>query len=147
MVNRLLNAGFEVTAITRNESSATFPNNVAVRRVDITSVDSIKEAVTGQDAVVSTVTTMAAGGQKVLIDAVVAAGVPRFIPSEFGVPSRQNRDTKIGKLLGAKVQNTDYLIELAEQHNWFSWTGLSSGLFLDAVFHPFPGRVTKPNCT
>jgi hypothetical protein len=132
VVDSLINTGFEVTVITRNESSATFPDNVIVKRVDITSVESIKDAITGQDAVVSTATTMASGGQKVIIDAVIAARVPRFIPSEFGVPSRQNRDKKIGKLLGAKVQNTDYLIELSKQHDWFSWTGLSNGLFLDS---------------
>ncbi|KAJ4007569.1 hypothetical protein NW752_010234 [Fusarium irregulare] len=132
VVDSLVNAGFQVTAISRNESTATFPENVTVKRVDITSVDSIKDAVTGQDAVVSTVTTMAAGGQKTVIDAVIAARVPRFIPSEFGIPSRQNRDTKIGKLVGAKIENTDYLIELAQKYDWFSWTGLSPGLFLDA---------------
>ncbi|SPJ87039.1 related to 2`-hydroxyisoflavone reductase [Fusarium torulosum] len=132
VVNSLLNAGFDVTTITRNESTATFPSQVTVRRVDITSVESIKEAITGLDAVVSTVATAATGNQKVIIDAAIAARVPRFIPSEFGIPSRQNRDTKIGRLLATKVQNTDYLVELAEKHEWFSWTGLSNGLFLDA---------------
>ncbi|KAF4988125.1 hypothetical protein FGRMN_9955 [Fusarium graminum] len=132
VVTSLLNAGFQVTAITRNESTATFPDNVVVKRVDITSVDSIKEALIGLDAIVSTVATAATGNQKVIIDAAIAARVPRFIPSEFGIPSRENRDTKIGRLLAAKVKNTDYLIELAEKHDWFSWTGLSSGLFLDA---------------
>ncbi|KAF4452596.1 hypothetical protein F53441_4616 [Fusarium austroafricanum] len=132
VVDSLLSAGFNVTAITRDESTATFPGSLTVKRVDITSVESIKEALAGQDAVVSTATTAAAGHQKVIIDAAIAARVPRFIPSEFGVPSRQNRDTKIGSLLGAKVQNTDYLIELAKQHDWFSWTGLSNGLFLDS---------------
>jgi hypothetical protein len=132
-VDSLLKAGFQVAAITRKESSATFPDNVIVKRVDITSVDSVKEALAGQDAVVSAAATAAAGSQKVIIDAAIAAKVPRFIPSEFGIPSRQNRDTKIGKILGAKIQNTDYLIELAEKHDWFSWTGLSNGLFLDSV--------------
>ncbi|KAF5623251.1 2'-hydroxyisoflavone reductase [Fusarium tjaetaba] len=132
IVDSLLKAGFEVTAITRNESAATFPDKVVVKRVDLASVDSVKEALAGQDAVVSAAATAAAGSQKVIIDAAVAAQVPRFIPSEFGIPSRQNRDTKIGKILGAKIQNTDYLIELAEKHDWFSWTGLSNGLFLDS---------------
>ncbi|EKJ69572.1 hypothetical protein FPSE_10283 [Fusarium pseudograminearum CS3096] len=145
VVESLLNSGFEVTVLTRNESSATFPDQVVVKRVDISSVDSIKVAVTGQDAVVSTATTMAAGGQKVIIDAVVAARVPRFIPSEFGVPSRQNRDKKIGKLLGAKVQNTDYLIELSKQHDWFSWTGLSNGLFLDSGLNSSYGFIDIRN--
>ncbi|KAM0551267.1 hypothetical protein ACHAPJ_008612 [Fusarium lateritium] len=132
VVNSLLNAGFEVTAITRNESSATFPDKVTVKRVDITSVDSIKDAITGQDAVVSAAATAATGNQKTIIDAAIAARVPRFIPSEFGIPSREYRDTKIGSILAGKVRNTDYLIELAQKHDWFSWTGLSNGLFLDS---------------
>ncbi|KAH6951813.1 hypothetical protein DER45DRAFT_388328 [Fusarium avenaceum] len=132
VVSSLLNAGFDITVITRNESTATFPSKVTVKRVDITSLESIKKAITGLDAVVSTVTTAATGQQKVIIDAAIAARVPRFIPSEFGIPSRENRDTKIGRLLAAKIQNTDYLIELAKKHEWFSWTGLSNGLFLDA---------------
>ncbi|KAM0425492.1 hypothetical protein ACHAPT_009281 [Fusarium lateritium] len=131
VVQALLDADFDVTAITRNESKATFPDKVTVKRVDITSVDSVKDAITGQDAVVSTAATAAAGAQKIIIDAVIAAKVPRFIPSEFGIPSREYRDTKIGGLLAPKIRNTDYLIELAAQHEWFSWTGISNGLFLD----------------
>lgn len=131
VVEALLSAGFDITAITRNESTATFPEKVTVKKVDITSVDSVKEAIAGQHAVVSTAATAASGNQKVIIDAVIAAKVPRFIPSEFGIPSREYRDTKIGGLLAPKIRNTDYLIELAKQHDWFSWTGVSNGLFLD----------------
>ncbi|KAM0320575.1 hypothetical protein ACHAPQ_009932 [Fusarium lateritium] len=105
VVNSLLKAGFNVTAITRNEFTAKFPSKVTVKRVDITSI---------------------------IIDAAIAARVPRFIPSEFGIPSRENRDTKIGRLLATKVQNTDYLIELAEKHDWSLWTGLANSLSLDA---------------
>ncbi|KAM0469054.1 hypothetical protein ACHAP7_010265 [Fusarium lateritium] len=132
VVNSLLNAGFNVEAITRNKSTTTFPSKLTVECVDITSVESIKEAITGLDTVVSTVATAETNNQKTIIDAAIAARVPHFIPSEFGIPSRENRDTKIGRLLAAKVQNTTYLIELAEKHDWSSWTGLANGLFLDA---------------
>ncbi|KAF7552985.1 hypothetical protein G7Z17_g3953 [Cylindrodendrum hubeiense] len=131
VVKQLLDAGFDVTAITRNESEATFPDKVTVKRADVTSVDSVKDAISGQDAVISTAASAAAGGQKVIIDAVIAAKVPRFIPSEFGIETRKYRDTKLGRLVGAKVSNTDYLIELASKYDWFSWTGLSNGLFFD----------------
>jgi hypothetical protein len=141
VVEALLSSGFDVTAITRNESTATFPEKVTVKKVDITSVDSVKDAIAGQHAVVSTAATAAAGNQKVIIDAVIAAKVPRFIPSEFGIPSREYRDTKIGGLLAPKIRNTDYLIELAKQHEWFSWTGVSNGLFLDWV--GFRGSYSK----
>ncbi|KAM0280126.1 hypothetical protein ACHAO9_011391 [Fusarium lateritium] len=132
VVNSLLKAGFNVTAITRNEFTAKFSSKVIVKRVNITSVESIKEAITGLDTEVSTIATAETNNQKIIIDAAIAARVPRFIPSEFGIPSRENRDTKIGRLLATKVQNTDYLIELAEKHDWSLWTGLANSLSLDA---------------
>ncbi|TVY81249.1 putative pinoresinol-lariciresinol reductase [Lachnellula suecica] len=127
----LLASGFEVTAITRTSSTATFPAGVTVAKVDLTSLSALTEAFTGQDAVVSTIATEALDAQKVLIDAAVAAKVTRFIPSEFGINTREVAGTKIGALLGAKVANVDYLIELAAKHEWFSWTGISTGLFFD----------------
>ncbi|KAJ3548192.1 hypothetical protein NM208_g1122 [Fusarium decemcellulare] len=131
VVKALLRAGFDVTAITRNESQAKFPDSIAVRRADLSSVESVKDAISGQDAIVSTSATAGTGTQKVIIDATIAAKIERFIPSEFGIESRKYRDTKIGRLLASKVQNSDYLIELASKHDWFSWTGLSTGLFFE----------------
>ncbi|KAH7166518.1 hypothetical protein EDB81DRAFT_853144 [Dactylonectria macrodidyma] len=131
IVKELLDAGFNVTAITRNESKATFPDKVTVKRADLSSIDSVAEAFSGQDAIISTAASAASGAQKTLIDAAIAAKVPRFIPSEFGIETRKYRDTKIGSLVAAKVKNTDYLIELAGKHDWFTWTGLSNGLFFD----------------
>ncbi|ROT36178.1 NAD(P)-binding protein [Sodiomyces alkalinus F11] len=129
----LLDAGFDVTAISRQDSSAKFPSAVSVKRADFSSVDSIAEAIRGQDAFVSALGTNAAvsGAQNPLVDAVIAAHVPRFVPSEFGVPTRNLNGHKIGKLLAGKIETTDRLIELSKKYDWFSWTGISNGLFFD----------------
>ncbi|KAF9875304.1 NmrA-like family protein [Colletotrichum karsti] len=134
VVEGLLEGGFEVTAISRKESSATFPPGVNVKKVDLSSLESLTGAFKGHDAVVSTAATAAAGGQQLLIDAAVAAQVKRFIPSEFGIHTRDARGTKIGGLLAPKIQNTDYLIELSKKHDWFSWTGIAVGPFFDWSF-------------
>jgi hypothetical protein len=47
-------------------------------------VDSVTAAFKGQDDIVSTVGTAGMAGQSVLVDAAVAAGVERFLPSDFG---------------------------------------------------------------
>jgi hypothetical protein len=52
--------------------------------VDFISVESLTAALKGIDAVVSTVPGVAIKDQIPLIDAAAAAGVKRFIPSEFG---------------------------------------------------------------
>lgn len=63
----------------------------------------------------------------------MAAGVKRFIPSEFGINTRKVQGTTIGKILAGKVAVVDYLAEKARENPGFSWTGLSTGLFFDWV--------------
>ncbi|KAF4630218.1 hypothetical protein G7Y89_g7926 [Cudoniella acicularis] len=134
VLTALLDSSFEVTAITRPESKATFPASVTVKRVDITSVDALTSALEGQDAVVSTLASVAIGVDKTIIDAALTAHVKRYIPSEFGANTREARGTKLGGILKSKIENIDYLIELSEKHDWFTWTGLSTGSFFDWSF-------------
>jgi hypothetical protein len=83
---------------------------------------------------VSVVGTLAVPQQKTAIDAAVAAGVKRFIPSEFGINTRKVRGTPIGTILTGKIDVVDYLEEVAAKGDGgFSWTGLSTGLFFDWV--------------
>ena len=96
-------------------------------------MDSLKEVLQGQDAVVSTLGTFAVGNQKPLVDAAVAAGIKRFIPSEFGINTRKANGKPIGKVLAAKIETVDYLDEKAKENPGFSWTGISIGLFFDFV--------------
>jgi len=85
VLEALLNSGkFNVTVVKRPSSSATFPSSVTVTTADLSSVDAVTAAFKGQDAVVSTVGTAGLLGQSVLVEAAVAAGVKRFLPSDFG---------------------------------------------------------------
>ena len=84
MLSALLDAHFEVTALTREDSSATFPSGVRVVPVDYDSVTSLTEALRGQDALISVVGSKAISNQTKQVDAAIAAGVARVIPSEFG---------------------------------------------------------------
>lgn len=128
-----------MTAVTREGSTSStpaFPDGLNVKKVDFNSLDALKAAFAGQDAVVSVVGTLGVGAQKVAIDAAVAAGVKRFIPSEFGINTRKVRDTPIGKILAGKIAIVDYLEETVKANPGFSWTGLSTGLFFDWVCIP-----------
>ncbi|KAM0277196.1 hypothetical protein ACHAQH_005979 [Verticillium albo-atrum] len=131
VVKALLDLGFHVTAITRQESTATFPPDVVVKRADLSSTESVTEALNGQDAIVSTIAAGAIATQKIFIDAAIVAHVKRFIPSEFGINTREARGTKFGHFVAPKIADVDYLIELSEKHDWFSWTGISTGVFFD----------------
>jgi uncharacterized protein YbjT (DUF2867 family) len=135
-VTELIAAGFEVTALTRATSISTFPADVRVHKVDYGSPELLREALSGLDAVVSTVATAASGIQELLADAAAAAGVKRFIPSEFGVNSQTLGDSPLAGILG-KTKVLSYLKEKAQENEAFSWTGISTGLFLDWVRYIF----------
>lgn len=86
-------SSFNVTAVTCENSKATFPEGTKVARVpdrvpDGYPDDTMKDVFTGQDAVIFVVEHAAAQRQKPLIDVAAAAGVKRWIPTEFGSNSR-----------------------------------------------------------
>ncbi|KAK4161784.1 isoflavone reductase-like protein IRL [Cladorrhinum sp. PSN259] len=134
VVQSLLAAGFAVTAVTRANSSSTFPSAVKVQKADLNSLDSLTEAFKGQDAVVSTVAYAGTGNQNTFADAAIAAGVKRFIPAEFGTNTRPGKGTTGvfgAQLMAEKTKAVDYLIQEAAKHPEFSWTGIATGLFFD----------------
>ena len=77
------------TVISREESTATFPDGVRVVKAKLDDEDSLVAALQGQDAVVVALTTFADDAQYKIIDAAIKAGVKRFIPSEVGKESPQ----------------------------------------------------------
>ncbi|KAK3898179.1 hypothetical protein C8A05DRAFT_47427 [Staphylotrichum tortipilum] len=145
IISQLQTSGFTVTAISRTSTQHTnstpvLPVDLPVLRVDFTSFDELKEAFTGQDAVVSVVGVPGVPCQKLAVDAARAARVRRFVPSEFGVNTRVVKEEggkigvvwggKIGVEWGGKIEVVDYL-EAVKEGDEFSWTGIATGLILD----------------
>jgi hypothetical protein len=115
--------------LTRKESTSTFPEGVPVFKADYTDVSSIKLAMEGQDMVISMVGGIAAGDQQVFIDAALAAGVKRFLPSEFGPYSRNPEFAALNPVvLPAKAGTVDYL---RSKQPLISWSSLVTGAFFD----------------
>jgi hypothetical protein len=130
VLNQLLAAGFTVTALTRADSRSTFPPAVKVVPVDYDSLDSLTAALKGQDAFVSTVAILAIGAQIRLIDAAIAAGVKRFIPSEFGSNNPLARRLPV---FADKVKVQDYLVQKVQErgNEEFSYTCVYNSVFFD----------------
>jgi len=130
VVKALVDAGFNVTALSRIGSTSSIPSGIQVHKTDYDSPTSLAEAFKGQDAVVSTIATGALAQQQKIIDAAVKAGVKKFIPSEFGI-NTQNISGGVAKILGTKVQIQEQLKKAAAENSHFSWTGVSTSLFFD----------------
>lgn len=131
MLNALVKSGkFNVTALKRPTSAATFPSSVKVATVDLSSVDAVTSALKGQDAVVSTVGTAGLQSQSVLVEAAVAAGVKRFLPSDFGCDIGNPKGGAL-PVFGYKVAIHKQLRAAAAAKPEFSYTLVCNNAFLD----------------
>lgn len=132
--NALVAAGHHVVVLTRKDSgtSSKLPksDNVTIKEVDYTSVPELTSALSGVKVVVSTLATTSVGAQNPLIDAAIAAGVERFLPSEFGSDTLNSKTSKL-PVFKFKVATQDYLREKAASNPSFSYTFLITGPFLD----------------
>jgi len=105
-------------------------SNLTVKEVDYASVESLKSALEGVKVVVSTLATVSVGSQSPLIDAAIAAGVERILPSEFGSDTLNPFTSKL-PVFKFKVATQDYLKEKVAQNSNFSYTFLITGPFFD----------------
>jgi uncharacterized protein YbjT (DUF2867 family) len=124
----LHHSSFNTTVLSREGSSSTFPLGVKVLRANYDSMDSLKTAFMGQDVVVSLVAGAVLGNQNKLIDAAIAAGVKRFLPSEFGSNTTDARTRAIVPMYKSKVETVDYL---KSKESEISWTSIVTGQFFD----------------
>lgn len=135
---------YNIRVLKRAGSESTFPAGTDVVEVDYTSFDSLKSALQGQDALVSTLTTLAVDSQFKLVDAAIEAGVTRLVPSEFGsnldVPS-----VRVLPVFAQKVKLQDYIIEKSKSTP-ITYTFVYNSAFLDwGIQHNFLVDFSKPN--
>ncbi|KAL1881662.1 hypothetical protein Plec18167_003260 [Paecilomyces lecythidis] len=130
VVNALLDSGaFNVTVLTRNSSAKVHPN-ISVKQVDYRSVESLIDALRGQDAVIdSTYSETDAASPCHLIDASIAAGVYRYIPPEFG-SDPLNENVQALPFFQRKATVTRHLFEKVKDTN-LTWTAIANGPFFD----------------
>lgn len=131
MLNALFDAGFEVTVLSRS-SSHKLDSRAKIQVVDYASRESLVTALTGQDAVVSTLNVGAVplDTHVLLAEAAQAANVKRFIPSEFGCDTSNPITSKL-PVFGDKVAVLNRLRELTAKDSAFTWTAVITGPFFD----------------
>ncbi|KQS69149.1 NmrA family NAD(P)-binding protein [Modestobacter sp. Leaf380] len=111
VARELLARGAEVRALTRTDSTSTPPPGTTVVRADYAHAAALQEACTGVDVVVSTLAGLrdvVVDAQTQLLDAAVAAGVPRFVPSDYAadfrrLPAGTNRNLELRREFAARV--------------------------------------------
>ncbi|KAI3392188.1 hypothetical protein diail_6079 [Diaporthe ilicicola] len=137
---------FDVTVLVRRgRTLINYPSGAHFTTVDYESPQSLKNALKGIDAVVSNLGKRSGPDcQFKLIDAAVAAGVKRFISSEFGA-DLQNPKIRGFPTYRNKVQTEQYLEKLAKRSK-LTYTYIYNSLLLEngldmIVFGDFIART------
>ncbi|KAK0257736.1 hypothetical protein LTR91_006278 [Friedmanniomyces endolithicus] len=147
VLQTLLDQHFYVTVFTRASSNHSFPSNVHVANVDYEDVAGMTKALQGQDALISTIGFGGATLQMKLLDAAIAAGVKRFLPSEFGCDTHNPRvaaiplfRTKldIDEYMDEKVKGTGTTYTCVYTNAFLDWGLVNNGLLLD-----LPGKKVQ----
>lgn len=118
-----------MTVLTRQSGSHNFPSSVKVVEVDYESLESVTDALRGQDAVVSTIGSAALSKQLLLVEAAAKAGVKRFLPSEFGSDTLHPKVSKLPSF-GDKIAVQNALKKAADTSG-ITYTLVVTGPFLD----------------
>ncbi|KAL5356320.1 hypothetical protein BJX96DRAFT_186274 [Aspergillus floccosus] len=133
----LQQAGFNITIITRTESTSTYPPGIPVIRTSYT-LDDLIPALQGQDAVVCVVGPRGIGAQSTMVDAAEAVGVKRFIINDFGWGPDFQGMPEFGEIHAHRRAGWDRAAAKAEQNKGFTWTGITSGNPIDWAMKKFP---------
>ncbi|KAL8730585.1 MAG: hypothetical protein Q9181_004611 [Wetmoreana brouardii] len=131
IVAALLKAGgFTVTALSRKSSSATFPGEVKVHKIDDNyPSDQLIAVFKGQDVVIDLLPPIDVNQHNSIADAAAEAGVKRFIPSEFGSDTSNPKVLALIPLFSAKDDITGYL--KTKESSGLTWTAIINGAFFD----------------
>jgi hypothetical protein len=128
----LISDGFDVTAITRNESTATFPPEVSVIRVDYTLAE-LTTALVNQDAAICVVGPAGIIHQATMAEAAEAAGVKRFIIDDFGWGPDFRGLPEFDEIKDNRTAGWNRAAKLSKENTNFTWSGISVGNPIDWV--------------
>lgn len=128
ILKTLLDAQYNVTVVSRASSKAQIPSGVKVVQVgDDYPHNELVGIFTGQDAVVSTISSSVITSQKHLVDAATEAGVKRFIPSEWGAPAKPGMENQFPH--AGKAEMRAYLA--TKESQGLTWTGICNNNFME----------------
>ncbi|KAF7176530.1 hypothetical protein CNMCM7691_002848 [Aspergillus felis] len=122
---------FNVTVVTRESSKArgSIPSTASVITIaDSYPYEDLVKAFQGQDAVVNTINSFSVAEQHKFIDAAIAAGVKRFVPSEYGVDNNNPAAQELSSVFKEKGMVQQYLRN--KESSGLTWTAIACGTWI-----------------
>ncbi|KLU86040.1 hypothetical protein MAPG_05059 [Magnaporthiopsis poae ATCC 64411] len=135
---------FTVTVLQRASSTTTVPDGIrAIKVADDYPVAELEVAFKGQEAIINCMTTLSVNDQFRFIDAAMAAGVRRYLPSEYGLNNMRMDAQALCTVFRDKGKIQEHLRDLAAAGR-IEWTSISCCMWLRwSLAHDFLGLHLK----
>ncbi|KFA70652.1 hypothetical protein S40285_08404 [Stachybotrys chlorohalonatus IBT 40285] len=132
-----------VTALQRVSSQNKLSDDVQIVIIDDSyPQEALISAFRGQDAIVNCMTSLAVSNQIRFIDAAVAAGVRRYVASEYGLNNNNPQARALNSVFREKGEVQDYL--RAKESTGLEWMAIACGMWLKwSALHDFLGMRIK----
>ncbi len=119
-----------ITALQRASSKGVLPAGLrAISIPDDYPTEDLVAAFRGQDVVLNTMATGSVSQQHRFIDAAIAAGVKRYIPSEFGLNNMNPDAQALTRVFAQKGAVQAYLRQLGDEGK-IEWMSVTPGLWI-----------------
>ena len=121
---------FTVKVLSRESSTAKFPDGITVHRVpDDYPVSKLTEAFQGVDVVIAALSMTSMSSQWQIIDACLAAKVKRYFPTEFGLDELPDWLLQLREMFKIKHDVRDFLI--SKESTGLEWTSICCNAFFE----------------
>ncbi|KAK6436471.1 hypothetical protein LTR95_007342 [Oleoguttula sp. CCFEE 5521] len=129
----LATGAFEITVLSREGSTTTFPSHASltVKRGFYTDAAFISSVFTGQDAVLFAMNFMAMADQTKLIEAAAEAGVKWIFPTEYAGDGKNDAMMSAVPMFQPKVAARKQIEELSEKYEGLKWVGIATNPWLE----------------
>lgn len=124
----LESSSLEVTVLQRESAKSSPPASVKVIRIsDSYPQADLEKAMKGQDVIVNCITTTNVSEQYRFIDAAIAVGVKRYVPSEYGLDNLKPEAQALNSVFRNKGEVQSYL---RSKQSDIEWMSISCGMWL-----------------
>ncbi|KAI1424533.1 hypothetical protein F5Y12DRAFT_715108 [Xylaria sp. FL1777] len=122
-------SGFNLTLLQRASSKSRLPDHFKIITIaDSYPIEELIAAFQGQDVIINCIATFSAKEQYRMVDAAIAAGVKRYVPSEYGLNNGNPNAQSLNSAFADKGKFQAYLRAKADEGQ-IEWMSISCGIW------------------
>ncbi|KAK5634793.1 hypothetical protein RRF57_010506 [Xylaria bambusicola] len=135
---------YTLTLLQRASSQARLPDHLKIITIaDSYPIEELTSAFKGQDLIINCITTLSVKDQYRMIDAAIAAGVRRYVASEYGLNNMNPKAQALSNVFADKGKIQSYLRAKADDGQ-IEWMSISCGIWLKwGMAHDFLGMHVR----